>query len=187
MAGCDAMTDARFPDRWLNDRRVLRLSDAGFRLFVTSLAWAVSNRTDGILLDDDLPLIPRVERGCDVELVKAGLWDRDKDCWLIVDFVSTQTTRSELDRLENNRRVDREKKARRRARDKSEGDSPPSPSPGTVPVDDTGQARPRPGRPGEEETEDQTDTALNGWAEARQAPGDLSDEGWQRLAPGYEH
>jgi hypothetical protein len=39
------MTDARFPERWLNDRRLLRLSDAAFRLFVISLTWSVSNRT----------------------------------------------------------------------------------------------------------------------------------------------
>jgi len=31
------MTDARFPERWLNDRRVLRLSDVDFRTFVTTL------------------------------------------------------------------------------------------------------------------------------------------------------
>ena len=52
------MTDARFPERWLNDRRVLRLPDDAFRLFVLSLAWSVANRTDGVLKDDDLPLIP---------------------------------------------------------------------------------------------------------------------------------
>lgn len=57
------MTDARFPERWLNDRRVLRLSDPAFRLFVISLTWSVSNRTYGELYDDDddLLLIPRVD------------------------------------------------------------------------------------------------------------------------------
>jgi hypothetical protein len=52
------MTDARFPERWLNDRRLLRLSDAAFRLFVISLTWSVSNRTDGVLDTGDLTLIP---------------------------------------------------------------------------------------------------------------------------------
>jgi hypothetical protein len=47
------VTDARFPERWLNDRRV--------RLFVISLTWSVSNRTDGDLYDDDLLLIRRVD------------------------------------------------------------------------------------------------------------------------------
>jgi hypothetical protein len=56
------VTDARFPERWLNNRRVLRLSDRAFRLFVISLTWSVSNRTDGELYDDDdLLLIPRVD------------------------------------------------------------------------------------------------------------------------------
>ena len=52
------MTDARFPDRWLHDRRLLRLSDSEFRTFVTSLTWCVSNRTDGRLEHDDLAMVP---------------------------------------------------------------------------------------------------------------------------------
>ena len=45
------MTDARFPERWLNDRRVLRLPDDAFRLFVLSLAWSVANQADGRIYD----------------------------------------------------------------------------------------------------------------------------------------
>jgi hypothetical protein len=118
------MTDARFPERWLNDRRVLRLSDAGFRLFVTSLAWSVSNRTDGVLYDDDLQLLLRADTGRGEELRKAGLWERDRDRWLIVEFVSTQTTAAQLAGLERKRAVDRERQARHRA-----GQSAPNPSP----------------------------------------------------------
>jgi hypothetical protein len=54
------VTGACFPERWLNDRRVLRLSDPAFRLFVTSLTWSVSTRTDGELYDDML-LTPCVD------------------------------------------------------------------------------------------------------------------------------
>ena len=41
------MTDARMPERWLSDRRLLRLSDAAYRLHLTGLLWSVANRTDG--------------------------------------------------------------------------------------------------------------------------------------------
>jgi hypothetical protein len=146
------MTDARFPERWLNDRRILRLSDAAHRLFVTALAWSVSNRTDGVIDDDDLPLIPGVDVDRARELDRAGLWDRYSDHWLILDYDSTQTTRDQLDRLDRVRRAEREKKARQRERKAAredveqvdsgnDGDCPPALSPGTVPRDDTGQDR----------------------------------------------
>jgi hypothetical protein len=74
------MTDARFPERWLNDRRVLRLPDDAFRLFVLSLAWSVANQTDGRIYDDDLALIPASSAGSG-QLAKSGLWERVADYW----------------------------------------------------------------------------------------------------------
>lgn len=109
------MTDARFPERWLNDRRILRLSDAAFRLFVTANSWSVSNRTDGELCADDLPLLAGVDTGRADELAKAGLWDRVADRWLIVDFSRDQTTRAQLEGLDRKRLLDRERQARHRA------------------------------------------------------------------------
>lgn len=132
------MTDVRLPERWLNDRRLLRLSDPAFRLFVTALAWSVANRTDGALDDADLSLIPRADAGCANELVTAGLWRHHRDTWFIADFAVTQTSAHDLEVLENARRRDREKKARQRA---SKRDSAEGASPGTVPRDSTGQDR----------------------------------------------
>ena len=131
------MTDARFPERWLNDRRILRLSDAAFRLFVTSLVWSVSNRTDGELDVADLDLLPRTDGDAAVELESAGLWKLDKGHWLICDYRSTQTTRDALDHLESIRRADREKKQRQRAVPRNV----PGTDPGTVTGDCTGQDR----------------------------------------------
>lgn len=125
------MTDARHPERWLLDRRIQKLSDAAYRLFFTSLAWSVANRTDGVLLDEDLNLMPNVATGKASELVKAQLWRREPSQWVISDYASTQTSRRELEVLENLRRREREKKARQRAA--ALGDSPPGLSPGTVP------------------------------------------------------
>jgi hypothetical protein len=113
------MTDARFPERWLNDRRLRRLSDPGFRLFMVSLTWSVSNRTDGVLYPDDLALLADIDPARGAELEKAGLWRREKDCWLVVDFENTQTTREQLEGLDHKRRMDRERKARQRARERA--------------------------------------------------------------------
>lgn len=183
------MTDARFPERWLNDRRVLRLSDAGFRLFVISLVWSVANRSDGVIHDDDLPLLPS---GADAarsgELEKVGLWRRDRDRWLIVDFLSTQSTRDELDRLESIRRSEREKKARQRAKNSAGPRDGPRDSPGR-PHRQAGQAGKagQEGEPSHDETQEP-----NGWPEV-QPPGSgfpvaapsTDDETWQQLARGY--
>lgn len=74
------MTDARLPERWLNDRRLLKLPDDAFRLFVTALVWSVANKTDGVLLDEELPLIPGTDPRCHAQLVEAGLWQGGKWC-----------------------------------------------------------------------------------------------------------
>ena len=139
------MTDARLPERWLNDRRLLRLSDAGYRLHLTAMTWSVSNRTDGAIDADDVALMPSVQADKAGELVAAGLWQHRGNGWLIADYDSSQTSRHELEVLENLRRRDREKKARQR--DRRDGDSsevprdvPPGLSPGTA-KDRTGQAR----------------------------------------------
>lgn len=136
------MTDARIPERWLNDRRLLRLSDPGFRLFVMSLMWSVSNRTDGMVYDDDLPLMPTVDAARAPELAKYGVWVRERDFWVIADYAGTQTSAHDLEVLENARRREREKKRRQRARAAPDvpGDSPEARSPGTA-QDRTGQAR----------------------------------------------
>jgi hypothetical protein len=114
------MTDARFPERWLNDRRVVRLSDRAFRLFVTSLAWSVANRTDGRLYPDDLALLLGVDPGAAGELVKAGLWSAAGEGWQVVDFGHTQTTEAQLVGLEHKRAMDRERQARKRAHDRGD-------------------------------------------------------------------
>jgi hypothetical protein len=114
------MTDARLPERWLTDRRLRRLPDAAFRLFITSLLWSVANKTDGVLYDDDLPLIPDVDLGCADRLAKAGLWGRDRDRWIIAVFEDTQTSAAELDGLAARRRADRRRKAAQRRRESAE-------------------------------------------------------------------
>lgn len=113
------MTDARFPERWLNDRRFIRLTDRAFRGYVNALAWSVANRTDGVILPDDLELIRGTDLTVADALVTSDLWGVVESGWVIREYEDTQTTRRELQVLDNLRRRDREKK--RRQREKSRG------------------------------------------------------------------
>jgi len=119
------MTDARYPEAWLNDRRVVRLSDAAHRLFVTTLAWSASNRTDGLVEEFDLALVHGVDPRHRTELVSAGLWSEVEGGWQVVDFHKTQTTKVQLEGLDHKRHQDRERKARQRARERGN----PNPEP----------------------------------------------------------
>ncbi len=133
------MVDARLPERYLSDRRILRLTDSErSSLFIATL-WAVSNRTDGRIERADLDLIPMFRSAAVNTLVIHGLWLPDgEDAWTIADYSRDQTTRHEFEVLENNRRRERTKKARQRARQSVPGDVPPGQSPGTA---QEGQAR----------------------------------------------
>lgn len=112
------MVDARVPERYLSDRRVLRTSDKAFRLLITGTVFAVSNRTDGVIAEDDISLMPKVRRAAADELVELGLWHPIDGGWAIDSFLEQQTSKDALDRLERIRRTDREKKARQRAEKK---------------------------------------------------------------------
>jgi hypothetical protein len=110
------MTDARFPERWLNDRRVLRLSDDAFRLFVCGLAWSVANKTDGYLSDEDLALIPGVNLEAAEALYDAELWWSHMHGAQITEFEDTQTSAAQLEAAAIARRAnDRKRQDRHRS------------------------------------------------------------------------
>lgn len=156
------MTDCRLPERWLVDRRLLKLSDSAHRTFITALLWSVSNRTDGRFEVEDLELMPRARPADVVELLAAGLLARDGSQLVLPDFPLTQTSRSELEVLENVRRRDREKKARKRAEEAPvPGDSPPGRPPGPVPG--TAQAGRKEGRQEEQEHPRRGPKDVDGW------------------------
>lgn len=138
------MTDARLPERWLNDRRLQRLSAEHYRTFINALLWCVANRTDGRIERDDVGLIPHWSVSAAKAFVDAGLFTPRADGWLISDYAATQTARSELETLERVRQRERLKKAKQRAEAKSDkkkdvdslgdetGDSPGDRSLGTA-------------------------------------------------------
>lgn len=145
------MTDARYPERWLHDRRVTRLSDRAHRAYVVTLAYAVANRTDGVFVHADFADLPAYVAQEVEALLEAGLWEllEDGTGFRAVDYPDTQSSRAELDAADGARVAAREKKARQRAQAKA---APPDPEPvpttaapgtvpGDVPGDHTGQAR----------------------------------------------
>jgi hypothetical protein len=123
------MADSRIPERYLSDKRVLRLSHGARSSLFMATTWSVSNRTDGRIERADLALIPTFVEGCVSELLAHELWIEDgKDAWIILDFERDQTSRSEFEALDNARRRERDKKRRQRALKKDA-------SPGTIPGD----------------------------------------------------
>ncbi|WP_314431662.1 hypothetical protein [Microbacterium lacticum] len=109
------MTDFRFPERWLIDRRFTRLPAEAFAAFICAGAWCVANRTEGTILLDDLDDVPRLTADLADALSRAGVLDAIPDGWQITDFEDTQTSRAELVAAEQARRSEREKKRRQRA------------------------------------------------------------------------
>lgn len=134
--------DARFPSRWSGDRRFLRLSPEGLQLYVFAMWYSVGNRTDGLIEDDELALLPRGDARKVPELEKLGLWRREQAGWLIVDFEDTQTLKAQLEGLDARRRSDRERAQRYRESKKTSRASRDSSR------DDKGQDRPGKDRKG---------------------------------------
>jgi hypothetical protein len=113
--------DMRYPERWMNDRRISRLTDAEHRAYVLALVWSVANRTDGVIAAEDLELMPKpVTREALDALARADLVTQQRTAgstvWQLTEYATTQTTRLELESLEIARRARRETQRARRAR-----------------------------------------------------------------------
>jgi hypothetical protein len=98
----DGMTNSNYPERWMNDRRIVRLSDRDHRAFVLAMTWCVANRTDGLIAADDLELLPKpvdgetLERLTEAGLVRETLTPLGEVVWEMVDYMTTQTSRVKL-------------------------------------------------------------------------------------------
>lgn len=114
------VTDTRLPDRWLVRRSFVSLPEPAFKLFVLSMMWSVSNRTDGILFPEDLDYVP-CSSGPEVRqvLLDRELWVVQGDAWLIQDFLPTQTSAAQLAANEAYTARERERKALKRATDRA--------------------------------------------------------------------
>lgn len=84
---------SRFALGFTSKRRVAALSDAAFRLWVSSISYAREQLTDGRIETSDLSLIPRGgkqktwKKSQVFELVSSGLWrETGAGSWLIDDY-----------------------------------------------------------------------------------------------------
>lgn len=79
---------ARFDDRFPSNRKIRKLSDAAFRLYVSAVCWSGENLTDGFVADDDLMIVSDVRdpETAAEELVRRELWEQVAGGWLIHDY-----------------------------------------------------------------------------------------------------
>ena len=142
------MTDARLPEKMLMDVRVNRLPPEAWRSYTHSLMWAVSNRTDGFIGLNDLPLIPMFRAGDETTLARSGLWAAFGKGWYIDRFEFEQSTKAQLEAGDRARLTAQEKKARQRAQAKAGGDDPGGgkPSDHAVPGTSRGTTQARTGQ-----------------------------------------
>lgn len=107
---------ARFDDHMPNHRKVRPLSDAAFRLWVSSICWSNANKTDGFIIDDELEFVSDVKLPSDVvpELVRRRLWEAAEGGWLVHDFhdynPSAERVHAEREQKTERQRRWREKK-----------------------------------------------------------------------------
>ncbi len=98
------MRHTRFELGFPRNRKVSRLSDAAFRLWVSAIDHSREQRTDGTLEKSDLAIIPRGagasgwKPATARELVDAGLWHPTDSGWEIHKFLTWQDSKEHVDR-----------------------------------------------------------------------------------------
>lgn len=106
-------------------KKVRKLSDSAFRLWVSATCHARDLATDGELVADDLDMVPRCppagkKRDSLVrELVNAGLWEVREDGWQIHEYERWNDTREEVEKKRERARA-RMAKLRGSSREHSE-------------------------------------------------------------------
>lgn len=172
------MTDARFPERWLNDRRIMRLPAEVFRGWWLATVWTVANRTEGRIEDGDVDLIPGLTPGMLEHLEEVGLVTRDGHGWHLWDWDGVQSSREQLEALERKKRGDRLRQRRKREREREREREAEASRDGSrdvtrdVHATDSGQDRPGQARTGEDKSA-QNEVVSGQWPEVRR-PGSPS-------------
>ena len=89
---------ARFEDRFPSNRKIRKLDDAEFRLYVSAICWSAENLTDGVVEVDDLPLVSDVRQPSDSvqTLVRLGLWEERPGGWFIHDYFEYNPTAEQV-------------------------------------------------------------------------------------------
>lgn len=125
---------ARFEDRFPSNRKIRKLDDAAFRLYVSAICWSAENLTDGVVEVDDLPLVSDVKQPSDSvqTLVRLGLWEvrqpsdeGGSEGWFIHDYFEYNPTAEQVraERALKTARQQRWREGRRAAAKKSNVDA----------------------------------------------------------------
>lgn len=95
---------ARLDDRFPSNRKIRKLSDKAFRLYVSAICWSAENLTDGFVPEEDLRLVADIRgpKTAAAELVKAGLWTR---CEPVDDAVESSSCRTRDEFASSSRHV----------------------------------------------------------------------------------
>lgn len=115
------MSESLFEFGFTNHRKIRRLSDAAFRLWITAIDNCNENGVDGTVLPDDLDGFARCPTGrartlAIAELVDADLWHDVDGYWVIHDFAEWQAAAQE-----RAAKMKRDRERARLARDESQG------------------------------------------------------------------
>lgn len=104
------MVWARLDDQFANHPKVVRLSDAAFRLHVAGICYCACHLTDGEIAALEVPrLVPGYRPKALAELVDRGLWERNDDTYLIRAFLEYNPSK---EKVEQQRAEAAERKAR---------------------------------------------------------------------------
>lgn len=128
------MSHSRFALGFTRHRKVHRLSDAAFRLWVTAVDYATEQTTNGRITTHDLDVLPGSSRKRDelvAELVALGLWEVTSDGWQIHDFLDWQDSADVVERRRESAR-ERMREVRSHVR-KNNREQEPSGTPSEVP------------------------------------------------------
>lgn len=100
---------------------MLKLSDHAWRAHDMLIMWTLSNGTDGEFPSDVAEYAPKITKEALNELFQAGLVERQGEAWLLVRYAESQSSAEKVRAsLENRRKSDRLRQARKRERDKEE-------------------------------------------------------------------
>jgi hypothetical protein len=108
---------AKFDDRMPSNRKIRLLSDAAFRLYVSSVCWCSEQLTDGRIATEELRIVSDVRdpEAAAGELVARGLWEEVDGGWLVHDFHDYNPTAAAV-RDERAKAAERQRRARDKAR-----------------------------------------------------------------------
>ena len=95
------MAYASIDDNMAENPKVARLSNAAFRVYVTSICYCNRNLTDGLVLRSEAGKVGATA-ALVKELVASSLWDDDPEGWRVHDFLDWNKSRAEVEKIRAN-------------------------------------------------------------------------------------